>query len=94
MIKLRKIQSCNIYIFNFLSGKIIYKITNNQYKPKEGEYNTQKFITTEKEIEKNIETQNQPNLQFDESENYLYYPTWEGIKLINLFQYVFFKEKV
>ena len=75
---------CNIYIFNFLSGKIIYKITNNQYKPKEGEYNTQKFITTEKEIEKNIETQNQPNLQFDESENYLYYPTWEGIKLINL----------
>ena len=75
---------CNIYIFNFLSGKIIYKITNNQYKTKEGEYNTQKFITTEKEIEKNIETQNQPNLQFDESENYLYYPTWEGIKLINL----------
>ena len=25
-----------------------------------------------------------PNLQFDESENYLYYPTWEGIKLISL----------
>ena len=77
-------KSCNIYIFNFLTAKIIYKINNNQYKPQEEEHNSQKFISTEKEIEKNIETQNQPNIQFDESENYIYYPTWEGIKLINL----------
>ena len=72
----------NIYIFNFLTGKIIYQIKNNQYKPQENE--NQKIATIEKDIEKNIETQNQPNIQFDESEKYIYYPSWEGIKLINI----------
>ena len=74
-------KSYNVYIFHFLTGKIIYQINNNQYKPHENE--NQKFATIEKDIDKNIETQNQPNIQFDESEKYIYYPTWEGIKLIN-----------
>ena len=38
----------------------------------------------EKEIEKYIDSIYQPNIQFDESEKYLYYPCWEGIKLVNL----------
>ena len=77
-------KSYNIYIFNFLTAKIIYKITNNQYKPEENEIGNNKFFIIEKEIEKNIETQNQPNIQFDESETYIYYPSFEGIKLINI----------
>ena len=75
-------KSRNIYIFNFLTGKIIYKIENNQYNSQLNE--NQKIEIIEKEIDKNIETQNQPNIQFDESENYIYYPTYEGIKLINI----------
>jgi peptidylprolyl isomerase domain and WD repeat-containing protein 1 len=57
---------------------------NNAYIPQENENLNNKFITIEKDIEKNIETQNQPNIQFDESETYIYYPSWEGIKLINI----------
>ena len=75
-------KSRNIYIFNFLTGKIIYKIENNQYNSQLNE--NQKIEIIEKEIDKNIETQNQPNIQFDESENYIYYPTYEGIKLVNI----------
>ena len=75
-------KSRNIYIFNFLTGKIIYKIENNQYNSQLNE--NQKIEIIEKEIDKNIETQNQPNIQFDESENYIYYPTYEGIKFVNI----------
>ena len=76
-------KSLNIYIFNFLTAKIISQIKIN----KENNYQeneNQKIITIEKDIEKNIETQNQPNIQFDESENYIYYPSYEGIKLIKI----------
>ena len=76
-------KSYNIYIFNFLTAKIIFKM-NIEYIPQENENLNNKFITIEKDIEKNIETQNQPNIQFDESETYIYYPSWEGIKLINI----------
>ena len=76
-------KSYNIYIFNFLTAKIIFKM-NIAYIPQENENLNNKFITIEKDIEKNIETQNQPNIQFDESETYIYYPSWEGIKLINI----------
>ena len=75
-------KTYTIYIFNFLTAKIIYQINNIHYIPQEGE-NT-KVINIEKDIDKYIETQNQPNIQFDESEKFLYYPTWEGIKLINI----------
>ena len=71
----------NIYIFNFLTAKIIYTITDNAYIFRG--YDT-KEENIEKEIEKYIDVQYQPNIQFDESENYLYYPCWEGIKLIDM----------
>ena len=76
-------KSLNIYIYNFLTAKIIYQITNNSYNNDKSNEN-QKISNIEKDIEKYIETQNQPNIQFDESENYIYYPTMEGIKLICL----------
>ena len=71
----------NIYIFHFLTAKIIYTITDNSYIY---EGNDTKEENIEKEIEKYIDVQNQPNIQFDESEKYLYYPCWEGIKLVNI----------
>ena len=71
----------NIYIFHFLTAKIIYTITDNSYIY---EGNDTKEENIEKEIEKYIDLQNQPNIQFDESEKYLYYPCWEGIKLVNI----------
>ena len=74
-------KSRNIYIFHFLTAKIVYTITDTVY-IYENEDTKEEII--EKEIEKYIEMQNQPNVQFDESEKYLYYPCWEGIKLINL----------
>ena len=76
-------KSLNIYIYNFLNAKIIYQISNNSYNNDKSNEN-QKISNIEKDIEKYIETQNQPNIQFDESENYIYYPTLEGIKLICL----------
>ena len=76
-------KSLNIYIFNFLTGKIISQIKINKENYLQ-ENENQKIITIEKDIEKNIETQNQPNIQFDESENYIYYPSFEGIKLIKI----------
>lgn len=71
----------NIYIFNFLTAKIIYTITDTVFKY---ENENTKEENIEKEIEKYVDVQYQPNIQFDESEKYLYYPCWEGIKLINL----------
>ena len=73
-------KSRNIYIFHFLTGKIIYTITDNVFISE----NDTKENNIEKEIEKYVDIQYQPNIQFDESEKYLYYPCWEGIKLINL----------
>ena len=73
-------KSRNIYIFHFLTGKIIYTITDNVFISE----NDTKESNIEKEIEKYVDIQYQPNIQFDESEKYLYYPCWEGIKLINL----------
>ena len=73
-------KSRNIYIFHFLTGKIIYTITDNVFISE----NDTKENIIEKEIEKYVDVQYQPNIQFDESEKYLYYPCWEGIKLINL----------
>ena len=73
-------KSRNIYIFHFLTGKIIYTITDNVFISE----NDTKENNIEKEIEKYVDVQYQPNIQFDESEKYLYYPCWEGIKLINL----------
>ena len=71
------IDKClNIYIYNFLTAKIIYQINNT--------INNTDKSNIEKDIEKYIETQNQPNIQFDESENYIYYPSSDGIKLIYL----------
>ena len=77
-------KNLNIYIYNFLTAKIIYQILNNNTYIDDKSPENQKISNIEKEIEKNIETQNQPNIQFDESENYIYYPTREGIKLIFL----------
>ena len=71
----------NIYIFNFLTAKIIYTITDTVFKY---ENEDTKEENIEKDIEKYVDVQYQPNIQFDESEKYLYYPCWEGIKLINL----------
>ena len=71
----------NIYIFHFLTAKIIYTIADNSYI---FEGNDTKEENIEKEIEKYIDLQNQPNVQFDESEKYLYYPCWEGIKLVDI----------
>ena len=71
----------NIYIFNFLTAKIIYTITDNIYNFQDNDTREENI---EKEIEKFIDLQYQPNIQFDESENYLYYPCWEGIKLIDM----------
>ncbi len=69
------IDKClNIYIYNFLTAKIIYQINNT--------INNTDKSNIEKDIEKYIETQNQPNIQFDESENYIYYPSSDGIKVI------------
>ena len=74
-------KSRNIFIFHFLTAKIIYTITDNSFIY---EGNDTKEENIEKEIEKYIDLQNQPNIQFDESEKYLYYPCWEGIKLVNI----------
>ena len=71
----------NIYIFHFLTAKIVYTITDNTYIYED---NDTKEENIEKDIEKYIEIQYQPNVQFDESEKYLYYPCWEGIKLVNM----------
>ena len=68
------------YIFDFLTGKIKYEINEN---PKQ--YFQEKEIPEiEKEIRKYIENLPSPNIQFDESNNYIYYPTPIGIKLIEL----------
>ena len=70
----------NFYIFDFLTGKIKYEINEN---PKQ--YFQEKEIPEiEKEIRKYIENLPSPNIQFDESNNYIYYPTPIGIKLIEL----------
>ena len=71
----------NIYIFHFLTAKIVYTITDNTCVYED---NDTKEENIEKDIEKYIEIQYQPNVQFDESEKYLYYPCWEGIKLVNM----------
>ena len=71
----------NIYIFHFLTAKIVYTITDNTYIYED---NDTKEENIEKDIEKYIDIQYQPNVQFDESEKYLYYPCWEGIKLVNM----------
>ena len=71
----------NIYIFNFLTAKIVYTITDTVYIYQNEDTKEENI---EKEIEKYVDVQYQPNIQFDESEKYLYYPCWEGIKLINL----------
>ena len=71
----------NIYIFNFLTAKIVYTITDTVYIYQNEDTKEENI---EKEIEKYVDVQYQPNVQFDESEKYLYYPCWEGIKLINL----------
>ena len=74
-------KSRNIYIFNFLTAKIVYTITDTVYIYQNEDTKEENI---EKEIEKYVDVQYQPNVQFDESEKYLYYPCWEGIKLINL----------
>ena len=68
------------YIFDFLTGKIKYEINEN---PKQ--YFQEKEIPEiEKEIRKYIENLPSPNIQFDETNNFIYYPTSIGIKLIEL----------
>ena len=71
----------NIYIFNFLTAKIVYTITDTVFSSDDEDT---KEANIEREIEKYVDSLYQPNIQFDDSEKYLYYPCWEGIKLINL----------
>ena len=73
------------YIFDFLTGKIKYKIDENidQYFP-ENKPDLEKKIIVENEIKKFIEILPSPNIQFDETSNYIYYPSPIGIKLIEL----------
>ena len=71
----------NIYIFNFLTAKIVYKVTDTVFSSYDEDT---KEANIEREIEKYVDSLYQPNIQFDDSEKYLYYPCWEGIKLINL----------
>ena len=74
-------KSRNIYIFNFLTAKIVYTITDTVFSSDDEDT---KEANIEREIEKYVDSLYQPNIQFDDSEKYLYYPCWEGIKLINL----------
>jgi len=71
----------NIYIFHFLTAKIIYSIKDNVFISEEEDTKEENI---EKEIEKYVDVLYQPNIQFDESEKYLYYPCREGIKLVNI----------
>ena len=68
------------YIFDFLTGKIKYEINEN---PKQY-YQENEIPEIEKEIRKYIENIPSPNIQFDETNNFIYYPTPLGIKLIEL----------
>ena len=74
-------KSRSIYIFNFLTAKIVYTITDTVFSSDDEDT---KEANIEREIEKYVDSLYQPNIQFDDSEKYLYYPCWEGIKLINL----------
>ena len=67
-----------IYIFDFLTAKILYTI------PDKCELTESKNELIEKDIDKYLDTLYQPNIQFDESEKYIYYPSKEGIKLLQL----------
>ena len=73
-------SSDKFYIFDFLTGKIKYEINEN---PKQY-YQENEIPEIEKEIRKYIENIPSPNIQFDETNNFIYYPTPLGIKLIEL----------
>ena len=68
-----------IYIFDFLTARILYSIPDKFELP-----DNKNDLTIEKDIDRYIDTLYQPNIQFDESEKYIYFPTKGGIKLLQL----------
>ena len=73
-------------IFGFLTGIIIYDFdeTSSQYIIDNNQDANETIITIEKEIDKYIDVIPFSNVQFDETSQYIYYPSPIGIKLIEL----------
>lgn len=67
-------------VFNFLSGKIIQDFNESKF-PEDLD---EKLIATEKEIDKYVDIVPSSNINFDETGQYLYYPSAQGIKLIEI----------